>query len=78
MHKKRRQKNVKNNKNKWRIEKRIDEKLKKTYIKSNETIRNKNGRKKDDEKRTGNISNRNHDCNAGGSRTNRMWEKYGG
>ena len=36
-----------------------------------------NDRDKDDEKRVSNISNRNHDCNAGGSRTNRMREQYG-
>ena len=64
-----------NTRGEWKM---IDGKTKKTYIEHNETIRNKrNERKKYDEKRTGSISNRNHDCNPDGSRAYRMRKQYG-
>ena len=78
MHKNKSNKLCKSNENirsKWKM---IDGKTKKTYIELNETIRNKgNERKKYDEKRTGSISNRNHDCNPDGSRAYRMRKQYG-
>ena len=63
MHKNKSNKLCKSNENirsKWKM---IDGKTKKTYIELNETMRNKwDERKKYDKKRTGSISNRNHDC----------------
>ena len=78
MHKNKNNKLCKINENtrgEWKM---IDGKTKKTYIELNETIRNKESeRKKYDEKRTGSISNRNHDCNPDGSRAYRMRKQYG-
>ena len=68
----------KNNKKKQRIEKRLTKNWKRRILSLAKQYETENERKKDDEKRASNISNRNHDCNAGGSSTNRMREQYGG